>query len=99
MVNNLKAHFQSLQNALLDLFLCIVVTEKMIEFDAESFSFVVEKKNVYLLFSPPLKNDWKYGFNFQWATKLKIINWQRKTKKIPTRLNQSRNNVLLVLLF
>jgi len=55
MVNNLKAHFQSLQNALLDLFLCIVVTEKMIEFDAESFSFVVEKKNVYLLFSPPLK--------------------------------------------
>ena len=54
MVNNLKAHFQSLQNALLDLFLCIVVTEKMIEFDAESFSFVVEKKCL-LTFFPTLK--------------------------------------------
>ena len=55
MVNNLKAHFQSLQNALLDLFLCIVVTEKMIEFDAESFSFVVEKK-MSTYFFPTLKN-------------------------------------------
>ena len=84
MVNNLKAHFQSLQNALLDLFLCIVVTEKMIEFDAESFSFVVEKKMSTYFFPHPQKMIGNtYGFNFQWATKLNTINWQRKPRKYP----------------
>jgi len=32
-------------------------------------------------FFPTLKNDWKYGFNFQWATKLNIMKLAKETKK------------------